>query len=89
LDNAAIHFGGVNDDLGHRLWSHHGVFLLALPTRSPELNPIEFIWNMLVQRLKAYPLAPLQGRPHAVAYAIMSEITHANLAKCYKNCNYL
>jgi hypothetical protein len=92
LENTAIHFGGVDDDLAHWLWSHHGVFLLALPTRSPELNPIELIWNILVQRLKAHPLAPVQGQPHAVAYAschIMSEITHDDVAKCYKHCNYL
>jgi hypothetical protein len=67
-------------------------FLLALPTRSPELNPIDLIWKILVQGLKTYPLAPVQGRPHAVAYAschIMREITHDDVAKCYKHCNYL
>jgi hypothetical protein len=56
LDNAAINFGGVNDDLGH---CGFGVVTV--------LFPIELIWNMLVQRLKTFPLAPVQGRPHAVA----------------------
>ena len=49
-DNAAIHKSGYNDDLAEYLWDCPGlngeplrILLLPLPTRSPELNPIELL----------------------------------------------
>ena len=54
LDNASYHCGGENSILEYWLWSRHRIFLLFLPPRCPELNPIELIWNMLVQTLKNY-----------------------------------
>lgn len=51
IDNAAYHVGRENIVLDDWLWDNHGIFLLQLPPRSPEWNPIELIWNILVQRL--------------------------------------
>ena len=48
-----------NSVLKEWLWDHCGVFLLFLPPRSPELNPIELVWNTMVQRLKSVPLQEL------------------------------
>jgi transposase len=55
LDNAAIHAGGENQVLPEWLWRRFGIFLLFLPTRTPEWNPQELVWRHLVQRLKTYP----------------------------------
>lgn len=52
LDNAAIHDGGSNDNLDDWLWDNFRICVLFLPARSPELNPIELVWNAMVQRLK-------------------------------------
>ena len=48
LDNAAYHVGGENIVLKNWLWTTHGIFLLLLPPRCPELNPTKQVWKMLV-----------------------------------------
>ncbi len=52
LDNAAIHHYRESTTLGDYLWYEHGILITFLPTRAPELNPIEQMWNILMQRLK-------------------------------------
>ncbi len=52
LDNAAIHHYQESKTLGDYLWYEHGILITFLPTRAPALNPIEQMWNILVQRLK-------------------------------------
>jgi hypothetical protein len=49
LDNASIHHFQESTGLDAYIWNYHGIFLQFLPTRSPELNPIELLWNILVQ----------------------------------------
>ncbi len=52
LDNASIHNGGSNSNLEEWLYDTFGVLLLFLPARSPELNPIEQVWKILVNKLQ-------------------------------------
>ncbi len=52
LDNAAIHHYRESTTLGDYLWYEHGILITFLPTCAPELNPIEQMWNILMQRLK-------------------------------------
>jgi transposase len=61
LDNASIHNGGDNNILEEWLWDNFGVLLLFLPARSPELNPIEQVWKLLVNRLKRVPLSVMRN----------------------------
>ena len=56
LDNAAVHQYKDNYYLQEYLYTECGILLLFLPTRSPELNPIELLWNTLVQILKQVPI---------------------------------
>jgi len=56
LDNASIHHYEEMVGMDEYLWNYHGIFLQFLPTRSPELNPIELLWNTLSERLKHAPL---------------------------------
>ena len=92
MDNAAIHVFGENDVLVDFLWENFGIHVLMLPTRSPELNPIELLWQILVQRLKSINLDPSRYMQHRVAYQaanIMNGFTHFDVAKCYQHCGYV
>jgi transposase len=93
LDNAAIHDKGENTYLEEWLWETFGIFILFLPTRTPEWNPTELLWRLLVQRLKYYPIRLLrQFSKNASAHAtddILSKVTHREIAGMYVKCNYL
>ena len=90
LDNAAIHCYRESEGLAAYLWAH-GILLLPLPTRVPELNPIELIWNTLVQRLRALAMSAGGGRHAVVEFTaqILSAITHHEVAKYYAHCGYM
>ena len=87
LDNAAIHCGGDNSVLEEWLWDRFGVLVLLLPPRSPELNPIELVWNTMVQRLRTTSLRDLfHIGAHSTAVKsieILSEITHREVESYY------
>ena len=92
LDNAAIHFQGENDGLEDWLWSRCGIWVLSLPTRSPELNPIELLWRSLSICLKQCPLHLLNSCKNAVAHAAhehMSNIQHKAAEAVYHIADYL
>jgi len=92
MDNAAIHVGGENDVLEDFLWDYFGIHVLMLPTRSPELNPIELLWHILVQRLKSINLVATRTMQHRVAcqaFEIMKQFTHEEVASCYRHCKYM
>ena len=92
LDNAAIHRYKDSSELPGYLWSYYGDFFHFLPTRSPELNPIELLWNTLAQRLKYTPLTENGNRSHRVvqsATMVMNAFTHIDVEKCYRHDNYI
>ena len=96
LDNARIHNGGDNQAMAEWLWTRFDIFLAWLPTRSPELNPIELIWSYLVRKLKTYPLTILRENMRAigcstdaaayVAKEILDGVTHDLVWRCVKHC---
>ena len=98
MDNATIHSGGDCEDLEELLWDFPGVdglpmeiTVIFLPTRSPELNPIELIWNTLVQRLKQVQLQGPRPQNHAVANfaaQILSGIDHHLATKTAIHCGH-
>ncbi len=57
LDNAAIHSGGDAGNVEDYLWDTVvdgrplNVLVIFLPTRSPELNPIELVFHILARRI--------------------------------------
>lgn len=69
--------------------NRQGILLLFLPARTPEWNPIELVWNTLVQRLKTIPLSILRGiNKDAVALAashLLSRISHDEVEGFYRH----
>ena len=95
LDNAGIHTGKDNSILAYWLWKRFAIFVLFLSPRTPEWNPIELLWNTLVQRLGKFPLTVLREKMRdngqstdAVAYCakeILDDMTHELVEKFYNH----
>ena len=88
LDNASIHRFGAARKFCDWLCTNHHIFLLFLPTRSPELNPIEMIWNIHLQRLRMYrrEVEGFENNVLDILDHILDHITHDDVKKCYKKC---
>ena len=94
MDNAAIHHYKESSVLEYVLMEKCGVVVIFLPTRSPELNPIELLWNTLVKRLRkeALNFDSAHFRSHRAAYvaqSVMEKFTHEDVMKVYKKRNYI
>lgn len=90
LDNAAIHDKGENDGIEDWLWENHGVAVVFLPTRSPELNPIELVWRSLVMKLRSSTI--VDGKSHGCAIAateILGTMSHKSIRATYRECKYI
>ena len=89
-DRAAIHTGGYNTILADWLWDNYRIFLLLLPARTPEWNPIELVWNILVQRLKVFSLFLVEKMgQHSLVQAsqiILDNISYAEVEGCFRKC---
>lgn len=93
-DNAANHTSGANSDLENWLWDNFRIFLLWLPARTPEWNPIELVWNILVSRLGVFSLEVARCIPgqHSLVVAaemILGSITHEDVRACYEKSGYM
>ncbi len=95
LENALIHHFQESTGLDAHLWSWHGIFLQFLPTRLQELNPIKLLWNVLMQRLRHYPLIGPEdyrlrthGNPRA-AERIINKFTHNDVDESFRHCGYI
>ena len=95
-DNATIHLQGYNGDLGDLLWNSLAldgeplrILFLPLPTRSLELNPIELVWNIMVQRVEYGPKRV--GETHAVARAaenVLNMMDFELMCRTFHHCGY-
>lgn len=92
MDNAAIHHYKESADLEDILWDNFEIAIVFLPTRAPELNPIELLWHTLVRRMQSIELTGTvlqQGQLAAqAASVIMDDFTHEDVVACYQKCNY-
>lgn len=97
-DNTAIHEKGYNCDISDFLWNlleldgePLRILLLPLPTRSPELNPIEIVWSVLFQRLRIISGELHLHTNHAAAHyaeVVMQGIGFDLINRIYMHCGY-
>ena len=98
LDNAAVHCGAAAKELEDFLWNvkvngvQLQVLVLFLPTRAPELNPIELIFHILSRRIKSHHFRNIisinNGVEDMVRY-VMDHIDRPLLMRCYEHCGYM
>ena len=98
LDNAAVHTSGAADILEDYLWTTVvdgrplNVFVVFLPPRAPELNPIELVFNILVGRLKGFHYRNKDGVKRSVldkVEYILSSMSYETILNCFFYCGYL
>ena len=97
LDNAPIHTGGGAAAVEDFLWNTVvdgeplNVLVLFLPTRSPELNPIELVFHILVQRMRSHRYRN-NGPPGETVVdrvgRIMDDLTLETITNCVRHCGY-
>ena len=98
LDNARIHTGGEAASLEDLFWNHEvdgrplRIYVAFLPTRSPELNPIEFVFHILATRIRKLRTQTATGPcDHEViryASVVMNEMPFDLIARCSIHCGY-
>ena len=98
LDNARIHTGGDATHLEELLWNFEvrgrplHIYVVWLPTRSPELNPIEFIFHILASRIKRLrcnlSAGPVDNEVLKFAKMVMDNMSADVIARCYIHCGY-
>ena len=98
LDNAAVHHGAESRELENFLWNVHvngvqlQVLVLYLPTRAPELNPIELVFHILVRRIKSFHyrnLVSLNNGVEDMICTVLEELDRDTLVNCYEHCGYM
>ena len=98
MDNAAIHSKKAAKNVQDFLWSSEvndkplHMLIIWLPTRAPELNPIELIFHIFARRLRSfcYQTGGV-AEPNAVlhqAQKVLDELTLEDVLKCCIHCGY-
>ena len=98
MDNAKIHTCGEAETVEKLLWETvvdgrplH-ILVVYLPTRSPELNPIELIFHILSRRIKRYRYDIGTDIDHAVvrlASEVLNTMSTGLIQKCVEHCGYV
>jgi hypothetical protein len=97
MDNAAIHTGGEAAIIENLLWDSmvNGVplrvLVVYLPTRSPELNPIELLFHILARRIQSWQYRMAEHGPNSVveqASRVLNEMSYELVLSCYVHCGY-
>ena len=67
-----------------------GVDVVYLPTYSPELNPVELVFNKLKIVLKREEMQPvIRANLHAAVYDALEEITENDLIGFHRYTDYV
>jgi hypothetical protein len=97
MDNARIHTANEAECVAHYLWNTlcDGVPLhvkiVYLPTRCPELNPIEFMFHLLTDRVRSFRhriLGAIDREVVALVGRVFDEIKYETIVKTYVHCGY-
>ena len=89
MDNCATHHNARGFVLGRWL-DTMGIDVVYLPTYSPELNPVELVFNKLKIMLKREEMQPVvRVNLHAAIYNALEEITEHDLLSFYRCTEYI
>jgi transposase len=98
MDNARIHTAGEAECVEFYLWNTviqghplH-VKIVYLPTRCPELNPIEFMFHLLSSRIRSFRyriVGAIDRQVVALIGKIFDEIEYQTIIKTYLHCGYM
>jgi hypothetical protein len=97
MDNARIHTGGEASGVEALLWETPidgrplHVLVVYLPTRSPELNPIEFVFHILTARIRSFryrTAGPCDEVVKQKAKRVFDDMDYALILRIYIHCGY-
>ena len=89
LDNCPTHHNAGGFALGQWL-DNLGIDVVYLPTYSPEMNPVELVFQKLKIVLKREELEPLVSTNlHAALYCAIEEISPNDMQGFYRHTNYM
>ena len=103
MDNAIIHTGKEADIIEDLLWntiingSPLNILVIYLPTRSPELNPIELCFHILSRRVCSFKYTKAHTKNDddtkgqlvvKVASQVMDEMCYQTVRNCIRHCKY-
>ena len=74
VDNCTAYHMGDNVGIQETLFSLHGILMINLPPYHPEFNPVEFVFNTLVQRLNSKKLEYNSGNTEDFVTTIHNEL---------------
>ena len=98
MDNAKIYIYGKADILDKLLWDTVvdgrplRILILYLPTRSPELNPIELIFHILSRRIRSFREVGDFVSDNAVVYnatRVLNDISFNLVQRTIDHCGYI
>ena len=87
-DNASIHVNAENADL-QSILSSVGIDVVLLPSYSPELNPIELVFNVMAARFKSRHHESMFNTDYdvlAFLHEVINSITPDITFSCYQKC---
>ena len=83
MDNFRVHY----IKQVRQLIEHHGCYLVYLPTYSPDLNPIEFLFAKVKAYLRKLRAQTIPALKQAFAQALQL-ITPQDVKACFEHCGY-
>lgn len=90
MDNASIHTGQEADIVEDLLWETMQVLVVFLPTRSPELNPIELIFHILSRRMYRYRqmVGACDQAVLNLSCQVLDDMSFELITRCCRHCGY-
>ena len=91
VDNCTIHFMGDCQFMQKTLMEEAGVLMIPLPPYYAELNPTEYVFNTLTERMKSTLARCGMFDPEKFKHDVICELdkfTHHDVAKFFYHCGY-
>lgn len=97
MDNCSIHSQAASKDIEEVLWNTPvdgrplECLVLWLPTRSPELNPIELVFHILARRIRDFKYLEINDGSETIqdrAITVLENLSFKTIIDCIVHCGY-